>query len=188
MSNNNLTELPDDLPIPLDDGACSHLKGKRIPSIVLNSTGGNLIDLSKIDGKLVLYFYPLTGKPGQSLPNGWGEIPGARGCTPQACSFRNHYKDLQDLNAQVYGVSTQSSEYQKEVVERLHLPFEILSDSHLKLSNALSLPLFEADSMVLNKRVTLIINNRIIEKVFYPVFPPDKNVDEVIHWLSSIKG
>lgn len=186
MSNNNFTELPADLPIPIDDGACNHLIGKEIPSIELNSTNRKLVDLSKIDGNLVLYFYPLTGRPGQSLPEGWDQIPGARGCTPQSCSFRDHYKELQALNTQVFGVSTQSSEYQKEAVERLHLPFEILSDSQLRLSNVLSLPLFEADSMILNKRVTLIIKNRIIEKVFYPVFPPDKNVDEVINWLSSV--
>ncbi|MCM3397518.1 peroxiredoxin [Oceanobacillus profundus] len=112
-------------------------------------------------------------------------MPGARGCTPQACSFRDHHKELQELNTQVFGVSTQSSEYQKEAVERLHLPFELLSDSKLTLSNSLNLPLFEVDSMSLNKRVTIIIQDGTIEKVFYPVFPPDKNIDEVIEYLSS---
>lgn len=141
--------------------------------------------MSKIESKLVLYFYPLTGKPGKSLPDGWNQIPGARGCTPQACSFRDHYKELQKLDAQVFGISTQSSEYQNEVVERLHLPFSLLSDSQLKLAKSLKLPLFKVDSMQLNKRITLIIQGGIIKKVFYPVFPPDKHVEEVIYWLSS---
>lgn len=184
-NNNNYYEIPNDLPVPHDDGACDHLEGKRIPSVELNSTLGNVVDPSKIKGKLVLYFYPLTGKPGVSLPNGWDQIPGARGCTPQACSFRDHFKELQELNVQVFGVSTQSLEYQQEVVERLHLPFPLLSDSNLILSDSLNLPLFEVDSMSLNKRVTLIIQDVVIEKVFYPVFPSDKNPDEVIEWLSS---
>ena len=127
----------------------------------------------------------MTGNPRESLSNGWDQIPGARGCTPQACSFRDHHKELQELYTQVFGVSTQSSEYQKEAVERLHLPFELLSDSKLTLSNSLNLPLFEVDSMSLNKRVTIIIQDGTIEKVFYPVFPPDKNIDEVIEYLSS---
>src|SRR5690625_1008238 len=185
MTNNSYNELPNDLPVPIDDGACNHLINKQIPSVDLASTSGDNIDLSKITDRFVLYFYPLTGKPGESLPEGWDQIPGARGCTPQACSFRDHSKELQALNVQVFGVSTQNSEYQKEVVERLHLPFQLLSDSNLVLSNSLNLPLFEVDSMSLNKRVTLIIQNGKIEKVFYPGLPPDKNPDEVIRWLIS---
>ena len=185
MTKNTYNELPDNLPVPLDDGACNHLKGEKIPAIELNSTSGNTINLSKIENKVVLYFYPLTGKPGKSLPDGWDQIPGARGCTPQACSFRDHYKELKELDAQVFGISTQTSGYQKEVVERLHLPFSILSDSQLILAKSLKLPLFKVDSMQLNKRVTLIIHDGIITKVFYPIFPPDKHVDEVINWLSS---
>ena len=185
MTTNNYNELPANLPVPLDDGACNDLKGKKIPSVELTSTTGHIVDLSEIRGKLVLYFYPMTGNPRESLPNGWDQIPGARGCTPQACSFRDHHKELQELNTQVFGVSTQSSEYQNEAVERLHLPFELLSDSKLTLSNSLNLPLFKVDSMSLNKRVTIIIQDGTIEKVFYPVFPPDKNIDEVIEYLSS---
>lgn len=185
MAEKSFLELPDDLPVPQDDGACNHLKGKEMPSVKLNSTTGESVDPSEITGRLVLYFYPLTGKPGISLPDGWNEIPGARGCTPQACSIRDHFQELQQLNTKVFGVSTQSLEYQKEFAERLHLPYPLFSDSNLALSNALSLPLFEVDSMTLNKRLTLIVQDGIIEKVFYPVFPPDKNIDEVVEWLSS---
>ncbi|MEN1968730.1 peroxiredoxin [Lentibacillus sp. N15] len=185
MAENNFLELPNDLPVPQDDGACNHLKGNAIPSVELNSIADESVDPSKIMGRFVLYFYPLTGKPGVSLPNGWNEIPGARGCTPQACSIRDHFQELQKLNTKVFGVSTQNTEYQKEFTERLHLPYQLLSDSDLVLSNALSLPLFEVDSMTLNKRLTLIVQDGIIEKVFYPVFPPDKNIDDVVEWLSS---
>ncbi|WP_240374052.1 peroxiredoxin [Bacillus piscicola] len=178
-------ELPDDLPEPQDDGACNHLKGKEIPSVTLHSTTGESVDLSQIKGRLVLYFYPLTGKPGVSLPSGWNDIPGARGCTAQACSIRDHFQELQKLNTKVFGVSTQRTEYQKELTERLHLPYQLVSDSNLALSNALNLPLFEVDSMTLIKRLTLIVQDGIIEKVFYPVFPPDKNIDEVVEWLSA---
>lgn len=185
MAENNFIELPGGLPVPSDDGACDHLRGKMIPSVALKSTNGDVINLSKIQGTLVLYFYPMTGKPGEKLPDGWNQIPGARGCTPQACSFRDHFKELQDFNTQVFGVSTQTSEYQREVAERLHLPFQLLSDSDFVLANSLNLPLFEVDSMSLNKRVTLVIQDGVIEKVFYPVFPPDKNPDNVIEWLAS---
>lgn len=185
MTKNNFNELPNVLPVPSDDGACNHLQGKSIPFVALKSTSGGIINLSKIKEKLVLYFYPMTGKPGVSLPEGWDLIPGARGCTPQACSFRDHYKELRRLNSQVFGVSTQSTEYQQEFANRNHLPFSLLSDEHLTLANSLKLPLFEVDSMTLNKRVTLIIHNGAIKKVFYPVFPPNKNADEVIDWLSS---
>ncbi|SES12703.1 peroxiredoxin [Psychrobacillus sp. OK032] len=184
MSDINFNVLPDNLPEPIDNGACNHLKGKSIPSVKLISTSGNVVDVSRIKGKIVLYFYPLTGKPGESLPVGWDQIPGARGCTPQACSFRDHFKELEQLNTQVFGISTQNTDYQSEVVERLHLPFSLLSDSNLKLANSLSLPLFEVESKLLNKRVTLIIQDGLIIKVFYPVFPPDKNAEEVIEWLS----
>jgi peroxiredoxin len=182
---NSFFELPDHLPTPIDDGACDHLKGKSLASITLMSTSGNKIDLSKIQGKLVLYFYPLTGNPNEKLPEGWNQIPGARGCTPQACSFRDHFKELKALNTNVYGISTQGTDYQKEAKERLHLPFDLLSDSHLELAKALNLPLFEIESLTLIKRLTLIIIDGKIEKVFYPVFPPDKNADDVINWLRT---
>ncbi len=176
--------LPEGLPVPADDGASEHLPGMRLPSVTLMSTAGEEVDLSKLSGKTVLYCYPRTGRPGQDLPRGWDEIPGARGCTPQSCSFRDHYGELRALGARVFGLSTQDTEYQREAAGRLHLPFELLSDERLEFAGALNLPTFEADSMTLLKRITLIIDSGRIEKVFYPVFPPDRNAQEVIEWLS----
>ena len=142
------------------------------------------MDLSKLPGRTVVYCYPRTGRPDQDMPRGWDEIPGARGCTPQSCSFRDHYGELRALGARVFGLSTQNTEYQREAAGRLHLPFELLSDERLEFAGALALPTFEADSMILLKRLTLVIEDGRIEKVFYPVFPPDKNAEEVIGWLS----
>ena len=133
----------------------------------------------------MVYCYPRTGQPDRDPPTGWSDIPGARGCTPQSCAFRDHYRELQALGAQVFGLSTQATDYQREAVERLHLPFELLSDERLALAIAWRLPTFAVESMVLLKRLTLIICNGRIEKVFYPVFPPDKNAEEVINWLSQ---
>ena len=180
----NIYELPKDLPIPVDDGACDHLAGVSVPSIPLRSTSGRLVDLTALSGRTVLYCYPRTGRPDQEPPQGWNEIPGARGCTPQSCAFRDHFKELEALGAQVFGLSAQSTEDQKEAAERLHLPFELLSDSELKFATALRLPTFQVASMTLIKRLTLILRDGKIEKVFYPVFPPDQNAAEVIDWLS----
>ena len=180
----NVYELPADLPAPLDDGACGHLAGMRIPLQPLRSTGGWLVDLATLRGRTVLYCYPRTGRPDQEPPKGWNEIPGARGCTPQSCAFRDHHQRLQLLGAQVFGLSAQSTEDQKEAVERLHLPFELLSDAELSFAKALRLPTFEVESMMLIKRLTLILCDGRIEKVFYPVFPPDKNAEQVVDWLS----
>lgn len=180
----NLYELPKDLPVPVDDGACDHLPGMRIPSVLLMSTARRIVDIATLPGRTVVYCYPRTGEPDREPPKGWNEIPGARGCTPQSCAFRDYYKDLQTLGAGVFGLSTQSREYQQEAVERLHLPFELLSDSELALTRALRLPTFAVGSMTLIKRLTLILLDGRIEKVFYPVFPPDKNAAEVIEWLS----
>lgn len=181
----NLYAIPDNLPIPVDDGACSHLLGMNIPSCPLISTTGKVVDLGTLKGRTVVYCYPRTGRPDQEVPQGWNEIPGARGCTPQSCAFRDHYQELQTLNTNVFGLSTQNTNYQREVVERLHLPFELLSDEKLDFVNTLRLPTFEVESMTLIKRLTLIIFNGQIEKVFYPVFPPDKNAEKVISWLSE---
>jgi peroxiredoxin len=178
-----LTELPKDLPIPVDDGACNHLLGRSLPSIALFSTQGRWVDLSEITGHAVIYCYPMTGQPGIPLPDGWDEIPGARGCTPQSCAFRDHHQELGELEAQVFGLSTQSTQYQKETVERLHLPFELLSDCDLSFATTLKLPMFEIEGKHLVKRVTLIAQDGKIVKVFYPVFPPHRNADEVIDWL-----
>lgn len=181
----NLTDLPDDLPVPADDGACDHLPGAVVPSIALPSTAGRLVDLSALAGTVVVYCYPMTGRPNVPLPEGWDQIPGARGCTPQSCSFRDHHEELKTLGAEVFGLSTQDSDHQREAAERLQLPFELLSDAELALSHALGLPLFTADGMNLIRRVTLIIRDGRIVKVFYPVFPPDRNADEVMAWLEK---
>jgi peroxiredoxin len=180
-----LTELPEDLPIPIDDGAGDRLLGKFLPPIVLPSTQGNQIDVSVIPGDVVLYCYPMTGRPGIPLPTGWDEIPGARGCTPQSCAFRDLHQELSELGAQVFGLSTQNTAYQREAVDRLHLPYQLLSDADLRFAKALDLPLFEVDRQQLLKRITLIVTAGKIFKVFYPVFPPDKNADEVISWLKT---
>lgn len=181
----NLYELPENLPLPVDDGATNHLLGLQLPSIPLMSTAGIIVDLGSISGRTIVYCYPLTGRPDADLPKGWNEILGARGCTPQSCAFRDHYQELQALGAGCFGLSTQSTEYQQEAVRRLHLPFELLSDSKLIFTKALRLPAFEVESMTLIKRLTLIVENGCIEKVFYPVFPPDRNAEEVIDWLSN---
>jgi peroxiredoxin len=182
--SDNIYELPKDLPVPIDDGACDHLRGFKLPSIPLQSTAGRVADLSGLSGRTVVYGYPRTGRPDQEPPLGWNEIPGARGCTPQSCAFRDHYRELQSLGAQVFGLSTQDTDYQREAVERLHLPFELLSDAKLRFASALRLPTFQAESMTLIKRLTLIIREGTIEKVFYPVFPPDENAAQVVDWLS----
>lgn len=180
-----MTKLPGDLPVPTDDGACNHLTGKLVPSIALLSTRGRCIDLSAIAGRMVVYCYPMTKQPGIPVPDGWDAIPGARGCTPQSCAFREHYQELKDLGAQVFGLSTQSTEYQIEAKNRLHLPFDLLSDCDLTFANILNLPTFEIEDKHLIKRVTLIVEDGKIIKVFYPVFPPDKNADEVLNWLKK---
>jgi peroxiredoxin len=157
----------------------------RLPSIPLPSTAGGVVDLSGLSGRTVVYCYPRTGRPDEEPPPGWNEIPGARGCTPQSCAFRDHDRELKGLGARVFGVSTQTTIAQREAAERLHLPFELLSDQKLDFANALGLPTFKVDSMTLIKRLTLIVASGRIEKVFYPVFPPDKNAEEVIQWLSQ---
>ncbi len=176
--------LPADLPIPQDDGAARHLTGMRLPSMPLEATDGSQVDLSKLSGRTVIYIYPRTGVPGRPMPEGWNEIPGARGCTPQSCGFRDHFAELERLGvARVFGLSSQDSAYQREAVERLHLPFAVLSDERLELARAIKLPTFKVAGMTLLKRMALVIDDGIITKVFYPVFPPDKNAEEVIAWL-----
>jgi peroxiredoxin len=180
----SVSDLPPDLPRPVDDGACDHLPGMLMPSIRLPSTAGRLVDLGALSApRTVIYCYPRTGRPGQALPEDWDTIPGARGCTPQSCAFRDHHGELAGLGAELYGISTQSTAYQREVAERLHLPFEVLSDARFALVEALRLPTFEVEGMRLIKRLTLIVREQRIEHVFYPVFPPDESAAEVIDWL-----
>lgn len=178
--------LPADLPVPVDDGACRHLPGLPVPAIKLRSTKDRWVDLSAESApRVVVYCYPRTGVPGQPLLPGWDAIPGARGCTPETCGFRDHHEELKKLGAEVFGFSTQTTDYQKEMAERLHLPFEVLSDSDLAFVRALRLPTFDIEGMTLVKRLTLVLSQRRIEKVFYPVFPPDKHAAEVIEWLRA---
>ncbi len=186
-SAQNPYELPDDLPVPEDDGAADHLPGMRLPPIPLPSTAGEVVDLSTLPGRTVVYCYPMTGRSDRSLPTGWDEIPGARGCTPQSCSFRDHHAELRALGANVLGMSTQDTEYQSEAATRLHLPFALLSDAELVFAGALGLPTFEVEGMVLLKRLTLVIDDGRIEKVFYPVFPPDRSAEEVVEWLEDLE-
>jgi len=178
------TMLPTNLPVPPDDGAARHLAGRRLPAIALPATDGSAVDLSALSGRTVVYIYPRTGRPGVNLPEGWDAIPGARGCTPQSCSFRDHFAELRALGvAHLFGLSTQDTDYQREAVQRLHLPFAILSDQKLALTRALDLPTFTVTGMMLVKRMALVIEDGVIVKVFYPVFPPDQSAAEVISWL-----
>ena len=180
----DLFNLPTDLPVPQDDGACRHLPGLPVPKIPLRSTKGRSVDLSAPSAaRIVVYCYPRTGKPDEPLLPGWDAIPGARGCTPETCGFRDHHQELQKLGAEVYGFSTQTTEYQQEMVARLHVPFEVLSDADLAFVHALRLPTFDIAGMTLVKRLTLVISGGRIETVFYPVFPPDKSAEEVLGWL-----
>jgi peroxiredoxin len=178
------TVLPEDLPVPEDDGAADHLMGLAMPHVALPSTDGGTVDLSALTGTTIVYLYPRTGRPGQDLPTDWDAIPGARGCTPQSCGFRDHFAEVRAIGVDaLFGVSTQTSDYQREVRDRLGLPFELLSDERLKLTEALDLPTFQADGMTLVKRMALVLRDGRIIKVFYPVFPPDRNAEVVIAWL-----
>jgi peroxiredoxin len=181
----NLYQLPDDLPVPVDDGACDHLTDSQIPSVALDSTSGASIDLSKVDGISVIFFYPMHGHPDALPMTGWNDIPGARGCTPQACSFRDSYTKLAKLGVKIFGVSSQPLSEQQEASERLELPYILLNDSELRLSKAMKLPTFEYDSSTFIKRITLICENGVIKKTLYPVFPPDKNVYDVLDWVEG---
>jgi peroxiredoxin len=186
MRSDNLHELPKDLPVPQDDGACAHLAGIKLPKLALAATGGKAVDFSALRGTTVVYIYPRTGRPDEESPPGWNAIPGARGCTPQSCAFRDHYQELKRAGAsRVYGLSAQSTADQREAKERLHLPFELLSDEKLEFARALKLPTFDVAGMRLIKRITLIARDGRIEKVFYPVFPPDRNAADVLAYLKG---
>jgi peroxiredoxin len=184
----NTVKAPDwsTIPKPTDDGAASHLPGMQMPSISLPTTDRSSANLSELPGLVVVYAYPRTGIPGIENPVGWDLIPGARGCTPQSCAFRDHFAELKTLGVdRVFGLSTQETAYQREAADRLHLPFPILSDERLNLTEALRLPTFQTSGMTLLKRLTLVIEDGKIEHVFYPVFPPDRNASAVIAWLAA---
>jgi peroxiredoxin len=181
----NLIQLPANLPIPQDDGAANHLIGMRLPRIVLLTTTGKELNLGEIKGRLVIYCYPMTGQPNVALPEGWDQIPGARGCTPQSCSFRDRYQEIQLLGAEVVGLSVQSTAYQQEMADRLHLPFPVVSDVDYQLQRALQLPTFVVAGMTLLKRITLIADDGVIEAVHYPIFPSDSDPAWVINYLKN---
>lgn len=190
MANVNLTEVDwSGLPEPTDDGGARHLKGLVLPDIALAATTGSSVSLARLTGVTVLFVYPMTGRPGVALPENWDQIPGARGCTPQACAFRDLHADLHAAGAgHVYGLSTQDTQYQAEAAERLHLPFPLLSDADLAFARAVGLPMMTVEGRTLAKRLTLIIDRGAVAHVFYPVFPPDRNAGDVLAWLKSNRG
>ena len=184
MSRHDPTVLPAGLPAPVDDGGCDHLPGQAVPAMTLAATDGGAVDLSAPHpGRTVVYAYPRTGRPGIDPPDGWDMIPGARGCTPQSCAFRDHHADIAGAGARLFGLSTQDTGYQREMAERLHLPFPVLSDKGLGFTDALGLPSFTVGGVRLIRRLTLVIRDGVIAHVFYPVFPPHTHADEVLEWL-----
>lgn len=187
MRSDDLYSLPKDLPVPVDDGAAKHLPHAMVPPIALPSTRGREVVLAaESQGhRVVVYAYPRTGEPDKDTPPGWDAIPGARGCTPQSCGFRDVHEEFRRMGAAVYGLSTQTTAYQREMAERLHLPFEVLSDAELRLTSALRLPTFEVAGMKLLKRLTLVLSRGEVEHVFYPVFPPDQSARQVLDWLRA---
>jgi peroxiredoxin len=191
MNQKNLLEVDwSQIPAPADDGATAHLTGMTIPAINLRATDDTVVTLASLKGRTVVFAYPRTGIPGQvSLVDDWDMIPGARGCTPQTCSFRDLFAELKAAGAaHVFGLSTQSNEYQTEMASRLHLPFPVLSDEKLELARALNLPTMEVAGLTLIKRLALIIDDARITHVFYPVFPPDRNAGDVLEWLKDNKA
>ena len=188
MTQGNLLEVDwSKIPAPEDDGAANHLIGMTIPPISLRATNDTAVTLSELTGRTVVFGYPRTGEPGKiGLVDDWDMIPGARGCTPQTCSFRDLFAELRAAGAKhVFGLSTQSNDYQTEMAARLHLPFPVLSDEQLELTDALSLPTMEVADLTLIKRLAMIIDDGRITQVFYPVFPPDRNAGDVLEWLKA---
>ena len=174
------------IPAPRDDGAAAHLAGLAMPSLSLPATDGGAVDLSRLPGLAVVYIYPMTGRPDRALPEGWDATPGARGCTPQSCAYRDHFADLAARGVDhLFGLSTQGADWQAEAVQRLHLPYALLSDADLALTRALNLPTFRVDGQTLLKRCTLILRDGVIAQVNYPVFPPDQDAARVIAWLDD---
>jgi len=183
MSTTDPYTLPPNLPVPQDDGAADHLPGLRIPALTLPSSLGP-VDLAEwARERLVLYVYPKAGRPSREMPTGWDAIPGARGCTPQSCAFRDHHAELADLGARVLGLSAQPLDDQIEFAERNRMPFPVISDERLELGAVLRLPTFDVEGMTLYKRLALVATAGKIEHVFYPVFPPDRNAADVVAYL-----
>ena len=187
MSQSNLADVDwSRIAAPEDDGAANHLAGSRLPDVLLAATDGSVVRLAALGGRTVVYFYPMTGQPGVALPDGWDGIAGARGCTPQSCGFRDHFAEIREAGAdRVFGLSVQDTDYQREAADRLHLPFPLLSDATLDFANAAKLPTLAVGGKRLVKRMTIVLDDGVVSKVFYPVFPPDKNAIEVLEWLRS---
>ena len=186
MDERSLTTLPEGLPVPVDDGAAVHLTGTPLPHVALTATDGSEVDLAAIPGTVVVFAYPRTGRPGEpSLVDDWDAIPGARGCTPHTSGFRDLHGEFEALGARVFGLSTQDTGYQREMTERVQVPFPVLSDAMLELTHALRLPTFEVAGHMLLKRIAWIARDGTIERVFYPVFPPDRNAAEVLAALRA---
>jgi peroxiredoxin len=179
--------LPADLPVPVDDGAAGHLRGRALPIARLRATDGSSVDLSELPmGRGVIFVYPRTARPGRPLPSGWNEIPGARGCTSQLCSIQDAVADLTEAGARaVYGLSTQDTAYQREAARRLGLAYPLLADPTRRVGLGTGLPTFAVEGQILYKRLTMVVHDGVIEHVFYPVFPPDAHVDEVVRWLAA---
>lgn len=185
----DLFNLPADLPVPQDDGACDHLPGKDLPSLALEATSGRTVNLAEeSQARAVFFFYPRTGRPGVSIPAEWDRVPGARGCTPHSCGYRDLFAEFKALGVGVFGVSSQDSEYQREFAGRTKLPYEILSDREFRLTEALRLPTFVFEGVRLIKRLAIVAERSRIAKVFYPVFPPDRNAETVLAWLKKGRG
>lgn len=183
----DLSKLPDNLPVPVDDGACAHLLGTRIPLVQLVATSGETVSIGALPGTVVVYFYPMIGRPDSPPLVGWNEIPGARGCTPQSCAFRDYYSDMTRFHAKVFGVSAQPLVDQQDAKTRLGLPFELLNDRGFALADAMCLPTFEYEKVRLIKRLTLVAIDGFVRKIFYPVFPPNRNAEDVVKWLGDEK-
>ncbi|HEX2049711.1 MAG TPA: peroxiredoxin [Actinomycetota bacterium] len=180
------TILPPNLPVPVDDGAADHLPGMRVPSLALRSTRGDVVDPADLAaGRAVLYVFPATGRPGVAPPAGWDAIPGARGCTPQSCAFRDAHSEFAARGYRVAGLSVQAPEVQAEAVRRLHLPFELLADPDLEMARRMRLPTFDVEGKTYLKRLTMVLEDGAVTHVFYPVFPPDANAGEVLAWLAA---
>jgi peroxiredoxin len=191
MNQRNLLEVDwSQIPAPTDDGGTAHLAGMAVPPVSLLATDDTTVDLSVLKGRTVVFAYPRTGEPGKiALVDDWDMIPGARGCTPQTCAFRDLFAELKAAGAaHVFGLSTQSNEYQAEMASRLHLPFPVLSDEKLELTRAVNLPTMEVAGLMLIKRLALVIDDGRIRHVFYPVFPPDRNAGDVLEWLKDNKA
>jgi peroxiredoxin len=184
--SHDFTSLPPDLPVPEDEGGADHLEGSAVPSLTLAATTGGSANLAAMSAtRLVAYVYPRTGSPGEPSPTGWDDIPGARGCTPQSCAYRDSLAEFDRLGASVVGVSAQTSAEQDEFAAREHIPFPLLSDPGLQLASESRLPTFDVDGMTLYRRLTFIAENGVVVKTFYPVFPPDRNAAEVLAWLDA---